>query len=121
MSIKLSALYSQMDPIDPQGSVESVLARRTPLLVNARDRGVFVNLDMERYEVNELTYAVFEAILSKPEFRRWRDVGCVLWTAIASHNVRSIAAAFARARAAMGGHDTLVIGATPRALPRRVE
>src|SRR5262249_24440213 len=49
VSVKLSALYSQFDPIDPAGTARAVLARLRPILRQARERSVFVNFDMEQY------------------------------------------------------------------------
>ena len=46
VSIKLSALYSQFDPIDPEGCYTAVAARLRPLLRTAMQRGVAVTFDM---------------------------------------------------------------------------
>src|SRR5262245_1695630 len=49
VSVKLSALYSQFDPIDPEGTSRAVRARLRPVLRAARQEGAFVNFDMEQY------------------------------------------------------------------------
>ncbi len=56
-SIKLTGLYSQFDPVAPGRSVDEVLRRLTPIMRLARRRGAFVNIDMEQYEVKDLTLA----------------------------------------------------------------
>ena len=45
VSVKLSGLYSQFDPIDPAGTARGVNNRLRPILRMAKDRGAFVNFD----------------------------------------------------------------------------
>src|SRR5262249_19137908 len=45
VSVKLSSLYSQFDPIDPDGTGVAVRARLRPILRLARRRQAFVNVD----------------------------------------------------------------------------
>jgi RHH-type transcriptional regulator, proline utilization regulon repressor / proline dehydrogenase / delta 1-pyrroline-5-carboxylate dehydrogenase len=78
VSVKLSSLFSQFDPIDPDGTSRAVRARLRPLLREARQRGVFVNFDMEQYAFKDTTLQVFEEILSEDEFRDWPDVGIAM-------------------------------------------
>ncbi len=78
VSVKLSALYSQIDPIDPEGSIEALVARMKPLYLEARERGAFLNLDMESYELKDLTLATFRTLLEDPEIAGWTDAGCVI-------------------------------------------
>ncbi len=49
VSVKLSSLYSQFDPIDQVGTSRAVRDRLRPILRLARQRGAFVNFDMEQY------------------------------------------------------------------------
>ncbi|HTQ37672.1 MAG TPA: L-glutamate gamma-semialdehyde dehydrogenase [Pirellulales bacterium] len=78
VSIKLSALDSQFDAIDPDGSAERVGARLRPMLRAARRLGAFVNVDMESYRIKALTLHVFQQVLMEEEFRDFADVGIVL-------------------------------------------
>jgi RHH-type proline utilization regulon transcriptional repressor/proline dehydrogenase/delta 1-pyrroline-5-carboxylate dehydrogenase len=78
VSVKLSALYSQFDPIDPAGTSRAVLARLRPILRSARDRHVFVNFDMEQYAYKEVTLQIFRDVLMEPEFRAWPDAGVAI-------------------------------------------
>jgi RHH-type proline utilization regulon transcriptional repressor/proline dehydrogenase/delta 1-pyrroline-5-carboxylate dehydrogenase len=75
VSVKLSALYSQFDPIDPDRTSRAVRARLRPILRAARERRAFVNFDMEQYEFKDTTLQVFEEVLSEDEFRDWPDAG----------------------------------------------
>jgi len=75
ISIKLSSLYSQFDPIDPVSTGRGVGDRLRPILRLARSRGAFVNIDMEQYAVKEATLRIFQQIFTEPEFHDWPDVG----------------------------------------------
>src|SRR5262249_28730431 len=78
VSVKLSALYSQFDPIDPDGTSRAVRFRLRPLLRAARQRGAFVNFDMEQYSFKDTTLQIFEEVLSEAEFYDWPDVGIAI-------------------------------------------
>jgi RHH-type proline utilization regulon transcriptional repressor/proline dehydrogenase/delta 1-pyrroline-5-carboxylate dehydrogenase len=78
VSVKLSALYSQFDAIDPEGTSKAVRQRLRPILLEARRRGAFVNFDMEQYSAKDLTLQIFEEILTEPDFRDWPDVGIAI-------------------------------------------
>ena len=77
VSVKISSLYSQLDPIDPLGSVDAVKERLRPLFRLAKERGVFINLDLEQYRYKDLTYAVFKSLLEEPEFAGFEYAGIV--------------------------------------------
>ncbi len=77
-SVKLSALYSQFDPIDPIGTTRAVLARLRPILRIAREHGAMINFDMEQFAYKNLTLAIFREVLSESEFREWSDVGIAM-------------------------------------------
>jgi RHH-type proline utilization regulon transcriptional repressor/proline dehydrogenase/delta 1-pyrroline-5-carboxylate dehydrogenase len=78
VSIKLSGLYSQFDPIDPEGTARAVLSRLRPILRAARRHQAFVNVDMEQYAYKDLTLRIFRAVLEEDEFRDWPDIGIAL-------------------------------------------
>ncbi|HZY90165.1 MAG TPA: proline dehydrogenase family protein [Gemmataceae bacterium] len=75
VSVKLSALFSQFDPIDPAGTSAAVRARLRPILRAAMGRGAFVNIDMEQYAFKDTTLLIFREVLDEPEFRDWPDAG----------------------------------------------
>ena len=68
VSVKITALFSQIDPLDWDGSIRATKDRLRPILRKARDAGAFVNVDMEQYKFKDLTYAVFRELLDEPEF-----------------------------------------------------
>ncbi len=78
VSIKLSALYSQFDPIDPVGTSDVVRGRLRPILQAARKHGAFVNIDMEQHSFKDLTLRIFKEVLDEAEFRDWPDVGIAI-------------------------------------------
>src|ERR1019366_3635943 len=47
VSVKVSALYSQIHPTDPDTAIERIAARLRPILRRASELGAFINLDME--------------------------------------------------------------------------
>jgi RHH-type proline utilization regulon transcriptional repressor/proline dehydrogenase/delta 1-pyrroline-5-carboxylate dehydrogenase len=78
VSVKLSSLYSQFDPLDPEGTATAVLGRLRPILRAAIRRRAFVNVDMEQYASKTLTLRLFKEVLTEPEFRDWPDVGVAI-------------------------------------------
>ena len=78
VSLKLSALDSQFDAIDPAGTSERVLARLRPIWRLARDRGAQVHVDMESHATKDLTLAIFRRIAQEDEFRDWPHCGVVV-------------------------------------------
>ncbi|HTU92736.1 MAG TPA: proline dehydrogenase family protein [Gemmataceae bacterium] len=78
VSVKLSALYSQFDPIDPEGTSRAVRRRLRPILHAARKRSAFVNIDMEQYAFKDLTLQIFRNILDEDDFRDWPDAGIAI-------------------------------------------
>jgi RHH-type transcriptional regulator, proline utilization regulon repressor / proline dehydrogenase / delta 1-pyrroline-5-carboxylate dehydrogenase len=78
LSVKLSALDSQFDAIDPEGTARRVSERLRQLFRAARRLAAFINVDMESYDKKSLTLEIFKSVLSEVEFRDWSDVGIVL-------------------------------------------
>ena len=78
LSIKLSALDSQFDAIDPEGALSRAGERLRELLRVASKHRAFVNVDMESYEKKDLTLRIFKQVLQEDEFRDIGDVGIVI-------------------------------------------
>ena len=78
VSVKLSALDSQFDAIDPGGTTTRVAARLRRLLRVAREHRAFVNIDMESYRTKALTLEIFKQVMLEDEFRDTGDVGIVI-------------------------------------------
>lgn len=71
VSVKLSALYSQLDAIDPEGCYASVAARLRPLLRSAIRPSVSITFDMEQYAWKDLTLGIIRRLLTEDEFRTY--------------------------------------------------
>lgn len=80
VSVKPSSLFSQMDPVNFQGSVSSLKERLRPIFRKATELGAFVNLDMESFSLCEITISAFKELLEEEEFRHAPKAGIVLQT-----------------------------------------
>jgi len=80
VSLKLSSLYSQFNPIDPDGTAAAVKSRLRPLLRCARENDAYVHIDMEQFANKDLTLQIFKQVLTEDEFRDFADVGIVIQT-----------------------------------------
>jgi len=78
VSIKLSSLYSMLDPIAPEASYEGVAPRLRELARIAVKNGAFLNVDMEDYRLKSLTLYIFKRLLSEDEFKKYPHFGIVL-------------------------------------------
>jgi RHH-type proline utilization regulon transcriptional repressor/proline dehydrogenase/delta 1-pyrroline-5-carboxylate dehydrogenase len=78
LSLKLSSMHSQLDPIDTRGSIRSLVERLHPLLHRAQQVGAFVNFDLEQWDLHDITYGAFEELASMPDFRSWPHLGIVV-------------------------------------------
>jgi RHH-type proline utilization regulon transcriptional repressor/proline dehydrogenase/delta 1-pyrroline-5-carboxylate dehydrogenase len=67
VSVKPTALSPHFHPLSSALGIEDATARLWPLLRLARDAGALVHLDMEQYEVRELTLELLASILAEPE------------------------------------------------------
>jgi RHH-type proline utilization regulon transcriptional repressor/proline dehydrogenase/delta 1-pyrroline-5-carboxylate dehydrogenase len=78
VSVKLTAFYSQFDPLDASGSEEKVSDRIRILLRRARELGAAVHFDMEQYAYKDLTLSILKQLLMEPEFRDRTDLGITI-------------------------------------------
>jgi RHH-type proline utilization regulon transcriptional repressor/proline dehydrogenase/delta 1-pyrroline-5-carboxylate dehydrogenase len=78
VSIKLSSLFSQFDPMAPEHTSAIVRERLRPILRMAMKHRAFVNIDMEQHAFKDLTISIFEEILDEDEFRAWPDAGIAI-------------------------------------------
>jgi len=78
VSVKLTAFYSQFDPLDAQGSEERVKDRIRTLLRHAQESGADVHFDMEQYAYKDLTLSILKQLLTEEEFRSRTDVGITI-------------------------------------------
>lgn len=78
VSVKMTALYSQITDKAWDESKKIIKDRLRPVFKKGMDLGVFINLDMEHYGVKHLTVEVFKELISEPEFKNYRFFGCVV-------------------------------------------
>ncbi|MBI2870149.1 MAG: bifunctional proline dehydrogenase/L-glutamate gamma-semialdehyde dehydrogenase [Candidatus Omnitrophica bacterium] len=78
VSIKPSALYSQFDPVDTEGTVHAVKQRLAHILKEARAARAFVCLDMEQYTCRDLVVRIFKETLGEKEFLDTEDAGIAI-------------------------------------------
>ncbi len=78
LSLKITSLYSQIDPIDFAGSRNAIMERLRPIFEAAVKNGAFLNLDLEQSRFRDLTYAVFEGLLEEDAFIDYPHLGVVV-------------------------------------------
>jgi RHH-type transcriptional regulator, proline utilization regulon repressor / proline dehydrogenase / delta 1-pyrroline-5-carboxylate dehydrogenase len=77
LSVKISALYSQVSPADPADAVAHLAPKLRPLLRRARELGAFINFDMESYAHKNTTLELFKTVFTEEEFKDWPHAGIV--------------------------------------------
>lgn len=78
VSVKLSALYSQIHPTDPASASGSISERLRPILRRAKELNALVNFDMESYALKDITLQTFKAVFEEPEFATTPACGLAL-------------------------------------------
>ncbi|EAW34213.1 L-glutamate gamma-semialdehyde dehydrogenase [Lyngbya sp. PCC 8106] len=78
VSVKLTAFYSQFDPLDAKGSEVKVSERIRTLLRRAAELGAAVHFDMEQYTYKDLTFSILKNLLMEEEFRSRTDIGMTI-------------------------------------------
>ncbi|RMD70588.1 MAG: aldehyde dehydrogenase family protein, partial [Cyanobacteria bacterium J149] len=78
VSVKLTAFYSQFDPVDPEGGKIKVCDRIRTLLRHAQAYGAAVHFDMEQYNYKDVTIAILQELLMEDEFRSRTDIGVTI-------------------------------------------
>ncbi|MBW4687852.1 MAG: L-glutamate gamma-semialdehyde dehydrogenase [Komarekiella atlantica HA4396-MV6] len=78
VSVKLTAFYSQFDPLDAKGSEEKVSDRIRTLLRRAQELGTAVHFDMEQYAYKDITLSILKKLLLEAEFRQRTDIGITI-------------------------------------------
>ena len=68
ISVKISAIVSQLKEADHEGSVKRVAEKLRIIYAKAKEENVFVNLDMEEYRDLEVTIDVFKKLLDEESF-----------------------------------------------------
>lgn len=78
VSVKLTSIDSEIDLKDWDRSKERIKEKIRSVYRLAIERGVFITLDMEQYEIKDFTVEVFKELLLEPEFKTYPHFGCVI-------------------------------------------
>ncbi|MDP3921030.1 MAG: proline dehydrogenase family protein [Candidatus Omnitrophota bacterium] len=78
VSVKLSALDPLFDPIDPNGTSERIRWRLRELVRLGTEQQVFIHIDMEEFEMRDLTLKIVRDLLHEDEFAPGIALGIVL-------------------------------------------
>lgn len=78
LSLKISALTSRLDPIDPVGTYRSVAARLHPIVEQAAHLGCGLIFDMEQAETKTLLLGMFRTLFDEPAFRTFPHAGVAM-------------------------------------------
>jgi RHH-type transcriptional regulator, proline utilization regulon repressor / proline dehydrogenase / delta 1-pyrroline-5-carboxylate dehydrogenase len=78
VSVKMTALFSQINDQAWEVSKKILKDRLRPILRSGMEKNVFINLDMEHYGVKHLTLDVFKELMMEPELRSYPHFGCVI-------------------------------------------
>src|SRR5438552_2905668 len=92
LSVKISALYSQLSPDAPADAIAHLATKLRPLLRRARELGAFINFDMESYALKNTTLELFKTILTEAEFKDWPHTGIVIQAYLrdSEHDLRDL-------------------------------
>src|ERR1041385_2901780 len=78
VSVKISALYSQIHPADPDTAIQIISKRLRPILQRAKQLGAFINFDMESYALKNLMLRLFKTVFADPAFAERPPCGLAL-------------------------------------------
>ena len=78
VSVKLSALYSQVKPQAFGDAVSTLTQRVAEIARAAKEFGIFLNFDMEDSSLVDISLATFRTLLESEEFRSYPHFGIVL-------------------------------------------
>lgn len=78
VSLKITAMDSQLSCIDPKGGVERLLKKALPIFLKAKELNTFINVDLEQWSNHEITYQLFSEVLEHAELKNWPHVGIVI-------------------------------------------
>ena len=114
ISIKISTIYSQINPLNFEGTVQTLVQKLTKIYEQAQKypyiapdgskQNKFINLDMEEYRDLDITVEVFKRTLEQPQFKDFY-AGIVLQAYIPdSFLVQQDLCQWAKKRVENGGH-----------------
>jgi len=77
LSLKLSSLTADFDPLDREGTMRRVAERLRPILDQAIARHAHVHVDMEQFAFKGMTFEIFRGVLDEPAYRQYPHFGFV--------------------------------------------
>ncbi len=78
LSLKISALTSRLDPIDPDGCYRAVAARLRPIVDLAARTTCGLIFDMEQADTKDLLLSIFTRLFAEPAYRSYPYAGLAL-------------------------------------------
>ncbi len=78
LSVKMSSVYSQIDPADWEGALKNTKDGLRRILRKAKTEGASFTCDMENYYLKDLTIAVFKSLLEEDEFKDFQFAGIAI-------------------------------------------
>ena len=78
LSLKISALTSRLDPIDPVGTYRDAAARLYPIVEQAAALDCGLIFDMEQAETKTLLLEMFRTLFDEPAFRTFPHAGVAM-------------------------------------------
>ena len=69
LSIKATALSPKFSPLTEAEGLEQLKSRLRPILRRSVELGAFLNVDVEQYEVKDLTFRLVKELWDEPEFQ----------------------------------------------------
>lgn len=78
ISVKISAIYSQIKNTAWENSKEQVKGRLRPILDAAIEKNIFINIDMEDYHLKDFTLEVFKEIICEEKYAQYPHWGIVV-------------------------------------------
>ncbi len=78
LSLKVSSLYSQISPLDQDGSVAALKERVRPILLAAMSARIGITLDMEQFDFKGIILLLFREIAGEEPFHHWPGLGVAI-------------------------------------------
>ncbi|MBD0315885.1 MAG: bifunctional proline dehydrogenase/L-glutamate gamma-semialdehyde dehydrogenase [Nitrospiraceae bacterium] len=78
LSLKISALSSHLNPLDPDGSYHTVAARLRPIIDLAEALPAGLIFDMEQADTKDLLLHIFKRLFQEAPYRRYSHAGLAL-------------------------------------------
>lgn len=78
VSLKITAMDSQLTCVDPAGGVKRLLDKVLPIFYQAKKLNTFINIDLEQWSNHEITYNLLKELVQDPELKDWPHIGIVI-------------------------------------------